>query len=121
MPDGRGGFTYRSGIGLHDGDVRVADFNADSRDDVFVYDTSTGRWTLMLSGAEGPTFEGGNWGAGWDVTVAHLNDDRQADLFLWHGASGVWSGCHPRQRGLVRVFLRHVACRRTRSTARSRW
>ena len=82
-----------SGIGLHDGDVRVADFDADSRDDVFVYEASTGRWTLMLSIAEGPTFERGNWGAGWDVTIAHLNADRQADLFLWDGASGAWSGC----------------------------
>ena len=39
LPDGRGAFTYRSGTGLHDGDVRVADFDADSRDDVFVYDS----------------------------------------------------------------------------------
>ena len=55
VPDGDGGFTYRSGGILHDGQLLVADFNGDARDDLLVYDTLTGRWTLMLSGAGGST------------------------------------------------------------------
>ncbi len=99
----------------------MADFNGDARADVFVYDPASGRWTLMLSGADGPTFERGNWGSGWDVSTARLNDDGQADLFLWECGIGPVERMHPRRRRRPFVwFLRRVGCRWTYLSARPR-
>jgi hypothetical protein len=86
-------YSYRRGQGLQMGDLHVADFNGDSRDDAFVYDTTSGNWTLLLSTAGMPTMTSGAWSAGWQAVVANLNGDNAADVMLWHAASGMWVQC----------------------------
>ena len=45
--------SIRYGLGLGPGHAYAADFNADGRADVFVYDAPTGQWTMAFSGRAG--------------------------------------------------------------------
>jgi len=86
-----GYYRYRYGLGLGPGHPYAADFNADGRADVFVYDAASGQWTMAFSGSDGtPSMTHGTWTSGWQPVVARLNNDNAADLVLWHAESGAW-------------------------------
>jgi len=72
---------------------RIADFNGDGYADVFLYDSSTGSWSLML-GSNGNGFAAaskGSWAPGLTIYSADLDGNGMTDLFLSDGATGHWS------------------------------
>ena len=70
--------------------LRKGDFNGDRRDDLFVYNPSTGAWTMVIMNADGTLgYFSGGWGTGWDVSVSEFNGDGKADLLLYKSSAGV--------------------------------
>ena len=70
--------------------VRLADFNADGRDDLLLYEAATGRWSLVLDEPEGQRITQGTWLARAQLFPARLDGDHFVDLFLYAPASGEW-------------------------------
>jgi hypothetical protein len=71
--------------------VRLADFNADGRDDELLYDHVTGRWSLVLNERTGQRIVDGAWPAHAQLFPAHLDADRFVDVFVYAPATGQWS------------------------------
>jgi hypothetical protein len=66
--------------------VRLADWNGDGRDDVFLYAAET--WTIVFSATTGDRVRSGVWDRAWEVYPARLNGDRAEDLVLFDRTSG---------------------------------
>jgi hypothetical protein len=71
--------------------MRVADFDANGRSDVFLYNTSTGVWFQCLTTSAGFAYYTGQWPAGREPWLSDFNGDRRADVLLYHAAAGAWS------------------------------
>ena len=68
--------------------VRLADFNGDARDDMWVYAPQSGLWAAALSSADGVAFRIGQWTPEWQIVPAELNGDRRADLVFYNPLTG---------------------------------
>ena len=66
--------------------VRLADWNGDGRDDVFLY--ASNHWRTIFSLPTGDRVRDGQWTAAWKVYPAHLNGDRFQDILLVDRATG---------------------------------
>jgi len=71
--------------------LRLADFNADGRDDPFLYKPETGFWNLALTETHDFRDIAGQWTADAELFAAHLNDDRFTDVFGYDRKTGHWS------------------------------
>jgi hypothetical protein len=71
----------------------IVDFNGDGYPDVFLYNASTGAWSLML-GMGGNGFSltsSGSWLPGLTIHIADFRGTGSTDLFLHDANTGRWS------------------------------
>jgi hypothetical protein len=66
--------------------------DGDGYRDVFVYDRTSGAWTIRHGNSAGAFTAGpsGGWAPGWDLFVADFNGDGLDDFFLYSNLSGNW-------------------------------
>jgi hypothetical protein len=84
-------FTCHAGDALPPGSVLVSDFTGDGLADVFIYDASTGHWTLGVNDGAGTFgYVSGDWSPGSAVRAADLDGDRRADLLFYDPTTGRW-------------------------------
>lgn len=84
----------RAGTWSPDWLVRAADFNADKRADMFLYNFGTGTWFRAINdGLGGFTYVTGTWAAGWNTYVVDLDGDGKSDVFLYNPLTGQWFKC----------------------------
>ena len=69
--------------------VRLADFDADGRDDPFLADAQSGSWFSALGRGEFPQVPGRRRVAGEPMAV-DLNGDGGSDLFVYDASTGEW-------------------------------
>ena len=84
--------TYRGGTWSSGFTVQRTEFNGDGRADLFLYNPTTGAWSVAVTQADG-TFAvtGAMWAAGWQTAVTDLNADGISDLLLYHPTLGRWA------------------------------
>lgn len=94
-PQARTGGLVVGGIEIpvHQTGTRSAavDFNGDGLGDAFVYNPTTGAWSIRLS--EQGTFtttSSGTWASGWKIQAADFNGDGLTDLFLYNPTNGLF-------------------------------
>ena len=63
-------------------EIRVADFNADGLDDLFLYAPATGVWFKVINTGAGFTYFSQGWHPGLRVFIVELNGDGRSDVFL---------------------------------------
>jgi len=72
--------------------VTIVNFNGDAARDAFVYNRTTGAWSVRLGTPSG-TFQpgpSGGWAAGWEVSKADFDGNGRDDFFLYSPSSGTW-------------------------------
>ena len=74
-------------------EIRVADFNGDGLDDLFLYAPTTGVWVKVINSGGGFTYFSQGWQPGLRVFIVELNGDGRSDVFLSNPATGVWFTC----------------------------
>jgi subtilisin family serine protease len=73
-------------------EVVLVDFDGDGRDDVLVYNRTTGVWEIRRTTAAGAleAYRTGGWTPGWSTYKADFDNDGMTDLFLHNLATGAW-------------------------------
>ena len=77
----------RWGIGWS---IVTADFDADNRSDLFLYDRVNGAWFAVQFTATSAQYSGGLWAPGWNLYEADFDGDARSDLFLYNPDNGRW-------------------------------
>ena len=87
-----GTFDYREGaVRWSPGwQVHAADFNADGRGDLFLYNGTTGRYFQVMFSGDTPSYYDGAWSAGWQIHTGDFNGDRRTDIFVYNPTTGRW-------------------------------
>ena len=86
---GEGGFTVRTGVWKAGLTVRAVDGTREGRDDVLLYDATSGEWTFVMIGKK-TEYATGVWHPGMTIATGDLNGDRRTDLLLHDQTTGVW-------------------------------
>ncbi len=87
---GEGGFSVRGGLWKPGFTVRAVEGKGGDRDDVLLYDPTSGEWIFAMS-QKGPTrYASGVWAPALTIATGDLNADGRTDLVLYDQATGVW-------------------------------
>jgi len=70
--------------------VRLADFDADGRADLFLVEPQSGLWFGALRGRGDSSFVPGQWSVAGEPIAADLNGDGRSDLFVYDAGTGEW-------------------------------
>jgi hypothetical protein len=102
LTQANGTFDYREGpVRWSAGwDVYPADFDGNGRQDLFLYNPTSGRFFQVMFAGDTPSYYDGAWSPGWQIYPGDFNGDRRTDLFVYSGTTGRWiqviSGAAPR-------------------------
>ncbi len=92
-------FTYTIGQWSPGWQIRRGDFDADGRDDLFLYNRHNGIWFEAFSTSSGFEYHSGQWSAGWQVEVGDFDANGQDDVIVYDPTSGVFVRCLTGARG----------------------
>ena len=70
--------------------VRLADFDADGRDDLFLVEPQSGAWFSALGGRGDFSYVPGQWSVAGEPIAVDLNGDGSSDLFVYDASTGEW-------------------------------
>jgi hypothetical protein len=74
--------------------ISVADFDADGKSDLFLYNPANGQFFKALNNTSTLgtfTYVGGTWASGWQVNVVDINGDLKSDVLLYNAGTGRWA------------------------------
>jgi hypothetical protein len=82
--------NYYDGAWSTGWEIHIGEFNGDRRADIFVYNSTTGRWFEVISGPTPRNFAyyEGLWSPGWRVKMTELNHDGRTDIHVYDATTG---------------------------------
>ncbi len=82
--------TEPAALPLQRAGVRLADFDADGRADLFLVEPQSGLWFGALGGRGDSSYVPGQWSVAGEPIAADLNGDGRSDLFVYDASTGEW-------------------------------